>query len=221
LDALGIRVVDLRVDADLKSPGPSPEDRIRYARSLWESSRPIAGTIAEKYLREARGITSALPRSLRSFPLLKHREYVWPFPCLCAGIQAPDGTFVGVSVAWLCADATDKAPVDPPRKVFGVLNCGSVRLARADEIVVICEGVETGLSLAQACPELSVWCALSASNLARVEIPKAVRTVIIAADNDERGEQAAQAAARKFFTEGVDVKIARPLGAKDFNGMTL
>jgi putative DNA primase/helicase len=210
-------------DADLRAERPmgetrSREVRVRYTRRLWDDSRSIAGTIAETYLRTARGITLPLPRCLRFLPLLQHREYGWPFPCLAAGIQGPDGSFAGLSMTWLSADGSDKAPVEPVRKVFGVLRGGAVRLGAAGESLVLCEGVETGLSIAQACLELPVWSALSASNLPHVEIPESVRCVIIAADADERGEQAAQATAEKFLHEGLHVKIAKPAeGASDFN----
>jgi putative DNA primase/helicase len=219
--ALGIRAADLRTDAVVKQAGIFTEDRIHYARRLWQSTRPIRGTIAAKYLGEARGIIGVLPRCLRFLPLLKHLEYGWQFPCLCAGIQAPDGAFGGMSLTWLCADGTDKAPVDPTRKIFGALRGGAVRLGPTREVMVVCEGVETGLSVAQSCPKLPVWCALSASNLARVELPTIAHEVIVAADADAAGEAAAQAAAQRFLREGRVVRIARPDGGKDFNDMRI
>jgi hypothetical protein len=136
---------------------------------------------------------------------------------MIAGIQDPNGSFAGISITWLCADGSGKAPVDPPRKIFGTYRGGSVRLAPPGERLVLCEGVETGLSIRQACPELPVWCALSASNLPRVDLPVIVREVLIAADADEGGEKAARAAADKFLRERRHVWIARPEQGFDFN----
>ena len=49
-----------------------------------------------------------------------------------------------------------------------------------------------------------------------------VATVItIAADGDQAGEEAVQAAARRFITEGRSVKIARPPQGMDFNDLLL
>ena len=48
-----------------------------------------------------------------------------------------------------------------------------------------------------------------------------VETVIIAADADEAGEVAAQAAARRFIAEGRTAKIARPPQGMDFNDLLL
>ena len=160
--------------------------------------------MAEKYLRDPRGITTRLPRCLRFLPLVQ------PFPTLVAGIQDASGVFTGVLVTWLCADGTGKAPVDPGRKIFGQLGGGSVRLAPASEKLVLCEGVETGLFIAQSCAELPVWRALSATNLSHVAIPPSVREVIIAADADTAGESAAHLAADRFLREGRSVRIARP-----------
>jgi DNA primase len=53
--------------------------------------------------------------------------------------------------------------------------------------------------------------------LRSVELPAAVREVVIAADNDEPGEKAARDAAQRFLAEGRCVKIARPSKGKDFN----
>ncbi|NKW72170.1 virulence-associated protein E, partial [Rhodobacteraceae bacterium R_SAG10] len=41
--------------------------KLAKARSLWDAAKPIAGTKAEAYLR-GRGITAALPDSLRFMP---------------------------------------------------------------------------------------------------------------------------------------------------------
>jgi hypothetical protein len=169
----------------------------------------------ETYLRN-RGI-SIIPPVIRFLPLLQHREYGWPFPTLAAGIQDVAGAFAAIAVTWLCADGSDKAPAEPARKIYGPYRSSAVRLAPDREKLVICEGIETGLSIAQACPQLAVWCALSAKNLPQVNIPESAREVIIAADADEAGEQAAQAAARRFYFEGHKVRISKPRSANDFN----
>jgi DNA primase len=62
---------------------------------------------------------------------------------------------------------------------------------------------------------------LSTSGLCSVILPPEVKTVIVAADGDEGGEEAAQAAARRFIAEGRKVKIARPPQGLDFNNVLL
>lgn len=65
------------------------------------------------------------------------------------------------------------------------------------------------------------WAAISAGNLAKgLALPPEAWHVLIAADADIAGEQAAQAAALRWSAEGRRVEIARPRrGRGDFNDM--
>jgi phage/plasmid primase-like uncharacterized protein len=220
--ALGLKLGDLFTHGATVEPTHqwSLEQRREYARDIWRHSQSAIGTLVQPYLI-SRGIAIAPPSSIRFVALRRHVEFGWSFPVLLAGLQDRDGRFSGVSITWLANDGSGKAPADPVRKTYGVLRGASVRLGPASEILAICEGLETGLSIAQVCPELPVWCALSASNLPRVELPAIVREVIIAADADEAGEAAAQAAARRFLREGREiVRIARTGQQRtDFNDL--
>jgi hypothetical protein len=219
--ALKIGVTDLfNSDASHLISNRSIADRRDHARRIWLSSSPSAGTVVETYLRN-RGITIRLPSSIRFIPLMMHHDYGWPFPALVAGLQNDIGSFAAISVTWLCADGSDKAPVDPPRKVYGPYTGSAVRLAPAGETFALAEGLETGLSIVQACPELPVWCAMGAKNLSKVAVPEFVRKVIIAADADATGEQAARVLAERMKREGRQALIARPRGANDFNELIL
>lgn len=194
------------------------ESRIVGARQWWKRSRPIDGTIADLYLRECRGITADRPpASLRFLPSVLHREYGWPFPCLVAGIQDVNDNFAGISLTWLCADGRDKAPVEPSRKFRGICRGGAVRLGPTANVLAICEGIETGLSVRQACRDFSVWAAGSAHNLRHVQLPKDVHEVVICADADPPGESAARGLERRLIAEGREVRIAYPRLGGDFN----
>ena len=161
-----------------------------------------------------------VPRAIRFIPLLMNHDFGWPFPAMIAGAQDVAGEFVGVAITWLSADGTDKAPVETPRKTFGPVRRGAVRLTSAGETLCLCEGIEDGLSIFQAAG-IPTWATCGTSNLVSVELPEVVGEVIICADNDAAGERAAQQAAARFLREGRRVRIARPLGAKDFNSMTV
>jgi putative DNA primase/helicase len=222
-DALNIRVRDLfECNANDTRPGWTDEQRRLYAYDkLWRPALPTRGTIAEQYLRN-RGITIPIPPALRFFPSLPHRDYGWSFPALVAAIQDANGKFAGVTVAWLCADGSDKAPVEPTRKIYGPYHGSAVRLSPASNILAIAEGIETALSVRQACPELPVWAALSAQNLPHIEIPEGVSELIICADADPPGEAAANQSAQRLMTKGYEVKIARPKrDGADFNDLRL
>ena len=220
LDRLSISGRDLRLDDGGEAPAPvRHEERIRLARRLWETSQPAARTVVEHYLL-ARGIAVPVPRAIRFIPLLMHHDFGWPFPAMIAGVQDAAGRFAGVSVTWLSADGTDKAPVETPRKIFGPIRGGAVRLAQAGEMLAVAEGIETALSVQQAA-DIPAWTTIGATNLPHVELPDCVREIIICADADPTGESAAQTAAHKFLREGRRVRIARPNGGKDFNDMRI
>jgi phage/plasmid primase-like uncharacterized protein len=88
------------------------------------------------------------------------------------------------------------------------------------ETVVIGEGIETALSVAIACPELRVLCALSLGNV--VELPPAVRAVILLADNDVGNVAAArglQRAIDHYAHQGRHVRIARSTVGSDMNDL--
>ncbi len=100
---------------------------------------------------------------------------------------------------------------------------GAVYLSRPTTTLAVAEGVETALAVMILCqhdPRFEGWsyaAAVSAGNLPAIELPPEVGTVIIAADNDEPGREAAIKAAHRFIREGKDARIALPPAAKDFN----
>ena len=125
---------------------------------------------------------------------------------------------VGIHRTFLRMDGKGKAPVTKPKMMIGRCGGGAVRLAPAGPELVLSEGIETGLSVQQATNK-PVWATLSTSGLHSIILPPEVKTVIIAADADEKGEEAAQKAAKRFLAEGRTVKIARPPKGMDFNDL--
>jgi len=60
------------------------------------------------------------------------------------------------------------------------------------------------------------WAALSTSGMKALVLPGGVKEVIIAADHDKPGLEAAHAAGRRWMDEGRTVQIALPPPGKDF-----
>jgi hypothetical protein len=229
-EGAGITVRDL-FDFDHRNDGRgvagygwSDEQRREWVRAkFWLKSKPARGTVVETYLH-SRGINIPIPPSIRFLPSLLHRDYGWPFPALVAGIQDGDGGFAAVSLTWLAADGSGKAPVGQgdERRILGPYRGGAVRLTnQADTRIAIGEGIETMLSVQQA-TGLPCWAALSANNLANIRVPASIREIYLAPDNDATGVQAAQRAALRLMAEGHEVRIARPFGAgADFNDLLM
>lgn len=207
------------------------------ARRMWLAGTPLLpGTPAALYLA-GRGIDLAdlprVPGALRSHAGLFNREGGEVYPAMVAAIVGPDGRHAATHRTWLhcAAGRWVKAPLRDPKMTLGRLKGGCIPLARRasgmplarapeGETVAIAEGIETALSVAVACPELRVLCAVSIGNMATITLPAAVRDVILCADNDGDNPSAARALQRaieSFAAQGRTVRIARSPHGKDFN----
>lgn len=193
-----------------------PGERMAQARAIWQAAIPAAGTLAETYLR-GRAIDPPYPAALRFARLRYGKEGVRP--CLVCAVRDPGGAVTGIQRIWLADDGRGKAAVPQPKLSLGRVRGGAIRLGDPDGTgrVTVCEGPEDGLSLA-AMLGGPVWVAAGATFLPAMQFPPEVRSVLIGADNDPAGRDAADKAARAFAARGLAVRILRPLdGFKDFN----
>jgi DNA primase len=100
---------------------------------------------------------------------------------------------------------------------LGNLLGGAIQLGPPAASILVTEGLEDGLTLAQGLGR-SVWVAAGTKMLAAMAFPDAVRSVVIGADGDEPGVAAAQKAAAAYVEAGKAVRIMRPTPPfKDFN----
>jgi putative DNA primase/helicase len=189
--------------------------RTTLALDMWHESGPAHGTAVEAYLR-ARGITLPVPATLRSLsmhgPYGRHPSGARR-PQMIALVENIEIGPVAVSRTFLARDGSGKAAVRPVRIFSGPVRGGAVRLGsiRPDRPLVLGEGIETTLSVMQAC-HLAGWAALSASGIEKVVLPTEAHIVLICADHDANGvgERAARRAAKRFVSEGREVRLALP-----------
>ena len=199
-----------------KAPGGTPESAAR----LFAASMPVAGTLAETYLR-SRGLTQgSTMRALRFHPKCWHRDEgrtrSLPRPALIAAVTDGAGALQGVHRTWLAPDGQGKAAVETQRRAMGHLLGNAVRLTPHDDILVVGEGIETMLSLVEAAPGLPVWAALSSGHLGAVLLPEGVQRLYIAIDRDPAGRAAADRLSARATDVGITVRVLEPrLG--DFN----
>jgi putative DNA primase/helicase len=208
-------------------PVRQPDDagRIETARRIWRETKPLPGTPAQRYL-ENRGIRLPnWPLTLRYHPACLHPAGS-RLPALVAAVSAyreKEHHQVAVHRIYVTPDGR-KTAVEPRKASLGNVKGGAVWLTRPTGQLIITEGVEDALALMTAnCgdPRFADWsyaAAVSAGNLPHLELPSEVRTVVIAADNDDAGRKAANEAACRFIREGRNGRIAYPPeGFKDFN----
>jgi putative DNA primase/helicase len=128
------------------------------------------------------------------------------------------GTPVAIHRTFLARDGAGKAPVDPPKMMFGPCRGAAVRLADPSGVLMAGEGIETCLA-AMLATGYPAWAALSTSGLRSLDLPKNVRDLIALADGDEAGDAAAEDSALRCKRQGRRVRIARPPRGMDFNEM--
>jgi phage/plasmid primase-like uncharacterized protein len=191
--------------------------RTRSARSMWAATVPAAGTVVQRYLA-TRGITITVPKSMR-FASLRHPDGR-TYPAMVAAVQrAPERDVVGIHRTFLAPGGEGKADTDPTRMSLGPIAGGAVRLGPSGPVLVVGEGIESCMSVMQEAG-IPAWAALSTSGLRNLVLPDLplAAEVIIAADHDEPGVKAADAAAERWTAEGRRVRIAVPPEAgSDFN----
>lgn len=198
----------------LRPPQPPPIEPDPDALALWRSAEPIIVTVAEHYL-QARGITTEPPPSLRYLPAYEHIAGRIYLPAICAALQAGDRRITAVQVTMIDPRGDRKAQVRFPRKTFGRMHDGAVRLGSAGEALGLSEGIETGLS-AMELFGVPVWCVLGAARMHSVTIPDDVRELHIFADADEAGATAVNKTIEAHRRRRVIVH--RPLSpGQDFN----
>ncbi len=234
------------------------EKQRKRAQALFLSAEPrLKGTPVDLYLK-SRGIDLAQlgrqPASLRYHPKCYCREIDAPLPAMVAAICGPDGRTISVHRTYLAVDGdrVTKARLQSAKKVYGAYRGGAIRLWRGESVdaktgeiralplarapagseLLLCEGIEDGLSLALACPEMRILVSVSLANMASIELPAAISSVILVSDNDPEFLPPDGSGARRrhparvgleraintHLAAGRDVKLARPpAGAKDMN----
>ncbi|HET6378711.1 MAG TPA: toprim domain-containing protein [Methylocella sp.] len=193
--------------------------RTEAALALWRGAQSAAGTPVETYLRSRR-IIVPIPPSIRFHAGLKHPSgAVWP-AMVALVTHGADGRPIGIHRTFLARNGDGKAPVELAKMMLGPCRGGAVRLGPAGDLLMIGEGIETCLAAMQASGR-PAWAALSTSGLRALDLPHAVRDVIVLADGDEPGETAAQECAWRWKREGRRVRIARPPHGMDFNDLLL
>lgn len=192
---------------------------IERAQSIWTACSALPGTLAERYLR-SRSIAGSLPRSLRFHPSLHHLAG-HRLPTMVAAIETEGSAGLrSIHRTYLDPSGSGKAHVEPVKAILGPCAGGAVRLRTSGKTLVVCEGIETGLSLAEALPGCAVWAALSTSGLRSLRLPARtaeIHELVVAADGDTPGMAAARVLADRAIGLGWAVRLMKPPEGRDFN----
>jgi len=207
-----------------RSPAPPAHDpdaagRTEAALRIWDAGHDPRSTLVATYLA-SRGLDLPPSDRLRFHTALPHPTGS-RWPAIVALVTDATDTPVGVHRTFIARDGSAKAPVSPARMSLGPIRGGAVRLAPAAKKIIVGEGIETVLSVMQRTGTPG-WAALSTSGLKTLVLPRLVEEVVILADADDPGEDAAQDAAGRWTRDGRRVRIARPpYGYNDFNDVLM
>lgn len=191
------------------------EKKERQAVAVWQEALPVHGTTADTYLRR-RGITCALPDSLRFHPACWHPT-AQRLPAMVARIDGADR--FAVHRTYLRPDGGDKAAANPAKAMLGAVAGGAVRLAQGQDALAVGEGIETALSLSSGllCGSVAIWAALSAPGMAGLRLPPIPGRLIVATDGDAPGIAAGHQLAERATALGWQVSLFPAPHGRDWN----
>ncbi len=215
-DAAGVPASSAKIDPEAQREAEQKrreyeQNKLRQAQGIWDATLPIDGTKAEAYLR-GRGITCPLPQSLRFVPDIFHSPSTsWAMAMVAqvttGGIHRTFFDKKGVRLA------------KSAKLMLGPCSGGAVVLSEAQGPLVVCEGIETGLSLLSGLLSgpATVWAALSAPGMKALRLPDKPGALIIATDGDPAGREAGNKLASRAHALGWDVSMMPAPDGQDWN----
>src|SRR5262249_18661063 len=205
--------------------GSSEYERRQHdkARWLWSRRRPLAGSIAETYLREARRYSGPLPPTLGFLSPSKPEHH----PAMIAAfalVDEPEPGALGkphdvgsVHLTLLKSDGSGKAEAKPDKLIIGspTVKIGDderglpIVLAPPNDLLglAITEGIEDALTAHQALG-LGAWAAGSAGFMPKLAdvVPSYIEVVTIFAHSDAAGERGARQLAAALRQRGIEAR---------------
>jgi Toprim domain len=194
-------------------------ERLGKALWLWSRRAPIAGTVAETYLRDARGYGGPLPTTLGFLP---GRGEFPPAMIAAFGVPAEpepgrlaiaSTAITGVHITRIAPDGRGKAGTERDKIMIGKSVGSPVVLAAVNDLLglVIAEGIEDALS-AHETTGLGAWAAGAATRLPALAnaIPGHVECVTLVVDDDDAGRRHSSELADLLNVRGIEVRLASP-----------
>ena len=188
------------------------QEQRHKAAWLWSQRKPLAGSIAETYLRKARGIACPLPPTLAFSPPSRPGHH----PALIAahgmaeelepGILATPRNVAAVHLILLKPDGCGKACVKRAKISIGAHAGSPIVLAAPNDLLglAIAEGVEDALSI-HAATGLGAWAAGGAIFMPKLAgaVPGYIDWLEIIADGDEAGHANSLELLRRLTERGL------------------
>lgn len=190
----------------------------RRIETIWAQCVPVTNDDAvHRYLCRRLAIdTFTAPPRLRLHPALAYwhdGKRIGAYPAMVAPLAAPDGRVVALHQTWVTPDGRKASVPGPAKKLTrtcGPLTGASIRLQQpARGVIGVAEGIETALaaSLASGVPTVAAYCA---NALAGYVWPAGVRRLVIFADADPAGRDAAEKLRARALSARLSVNVMTP-----------
>lgn len=195
----GTKKLEAKHNANVKSAAPAKENttesfsdyekrRIRLANKIAKESLPLKGTLAEKYLKDYRGINlDRLPEDIRFHPSVYSKKNQKALPALIAIARNYERKIQAVEAIYLDPKTGNKADVSLSKQTIGSKKGASVMINQTtneNAPTLIAEGVATGLSLAKSLPDANVNITLGKQMFAKLDPRTLQQKIIFCLDND-------------------------------------
>jgi hypothetical protein len=192
------------------------EERLEKARKLWSQRLPVEGSIAERYLREARQYGGAIPATLGFLPARVEHA-----PAMIAAfglahevepgvVEIADASVRGVHLTRLLPDGSDRDRGPKAKIMIGRSAGWPIVLAPPNDLLAlgITEGIEDALSAYEELG-LGAWAAGSASRLPRLAeiVPEYIETAWIFGHDDYEGQKNADELERRLCARSIDASV--------------
>lgn len=181
------------------------------AADYYREAKPIAGTPAERYLRDVRMLPGPFPAGFRYHSHIYHKHEGCELPALVAPIMHVDAlgqTVRAIHVTFL-DPVTARKRGNPSKKMYGEVRGAAIWLSDFANHMAVVEGIEKGLAI-QASTGIPTIVGLSASILPTLILPKGTSRITICADPNKAGERAAARAASLWTRDNVEVFVCYP-----------
>ena len=196
-------------------PHAPARDLSGLARTLWQNSIPVDGTLAEDYLHARSLYTPSPELRFNSQTIIGKGKDRRSLPAMIAAVKNELGL---VAVHRTFLDPTDilHRPFRKPKLALGLLGTGSVRFGEPDDVLGLAEGIEDALSAIDWF-QLPVWAVLGAERYAHVGIPSHVRRIIVFGQRNKAAKACLARAGEHLADNGRRVEEWLPSHQDDWN----
>ena len=193
------QIVQPKVNHNIKKIAPEIQDKKnqmhQYAQSLYAKSKPIHGTLAEKYLIKERGLHHYNSANVRFLPSISGRavntnKKVFT-PALLSFATDKKGAINHVQVVRLNDQGQKNKSVSIAKQTYAEIKGRPIELNHQSNknITYISEGIETGLSILNVKKNAHVLAVLGFSNFKNLDLDTVSNRVVICLDNDFKHKQ--------------------------------